>query len=171
MYLCGDEREAEEKRTKEMFHQASKTKREKDIAADIEMLTIESEKIKSNKTWLCPHCNKRTQIKKLTIVDAYHYIRPYSCTGGDYWTFSNEYYVVCTKCDSAVRSFTGSYDFSSPFTAMPAEDQTRIYGYYFLETYHRYFGERLKMYEQSGSSIDLDKLRKEKKEREERNQL
>ncbi len=171
MNLCGDDKKAEENKTKEIIHQASRTKREKEICADMEQLTIEREKIKTNKTWLCPHCNKRTQIKKLTIIDAYHYIRPYSCTGGDYWSFSNEYYVVCIKCDSAVRSYIGTYDFSTPYFDMSEEDQTRITGYYFLDDYHYFFGEHLKLYETSGTSIDLDKLRKEKKDRKERNEL
>lgn len=169
MYLCADERDAEEKRTRDMVRQISTTKREKEIIASIEALKLEREKIKSNKTLACPHCNKRTQLKKLTVVNAYHYIRPYSCTGGDYWTFSNEYYVVCSKCDSAVRTYKGSFDFGSGFADLSDDDKKRLTRYFFIAEYHKYFGEHLKMYEKSGTSIDLDKLRNEKKDRAERN--
>ncbi len=170
MYLYGDDREKEEKRVKAMLQEKSKTKREKEIIEEIKLLNAEQEKIKGNKTLLCPHCKKRTQIKKLTVVDSHHYVRPYSCTGGDYWSFSNEYYVICPKCDSANRTYTGSYESNKPFDEIAPDDKDRITRHYFIKNYHSYFGEHLDIYE-SGSinSIDLDELRSEKKERQKRN--
>jgi len=170
MYLTGDESEAEFKRIQQFVINNTKSKREKEIANIIDELYDERESIKQNKTLVCTHCEKRTQIKKLTIVSAYHYIRPYSCSGGDYWTFSNEYYVICPKCDSAVRSHMGSYDKSQLFDILSDDDQERIKRYIFLSHYYKYFGEHLKMYENNGiASIDLDKLRAEKKKKEETN--
>lgn len=155
------------RKTKQMIIADTTSKREKEINLEIDSLYKEREEIKSRKTFKCTECGKRTQLKKLTVVKAHYYIRPYSCTGGDYWAFSNEYYVICPKCDVAVRAYTGTYDESSAFAEKSIADQKRIRLYYFIDEYYKYFGERLNMYEKSGiNSIDLDKLRAEKKETE-----
>ncbi len=168
--MYGDDNKKEVARVKKMITEKFKSKREREIAIELKDLKNEQEQIRNNKTLCCPHCEKRTQIKKLTIVDAHHYIRPYSCTGGDYWTFSDEYYVICPKCDSAIRTYLGSWDYSTPYEEKKKEEQDRIKRYHFLHKFHQFFGERLNMYKDGGiTSIDLDKLRDEKKAAEERN--
>ncbi len=42
-------------------------------------------------------CGKCTQIGKLTYIQTYWYVEPYSCTGGDYWR-QGEGQFECTKC-------------------------------------------------------------------------
>lgn len=44
-------------------------------------------------------CGKPSEIGKLTFIRMLHYVRPYGCTGGDYWQAQeNDALFVCPHC-------------------------------------------------------------------------
>lgn len=45
----------------------------------------------------CGRCKKKSQIRKVTYIQTYWYVKPYSCTGGDYWCMG-EGQFICPKC-------------------------------------------------------------------------
>jgi len=111
------------------------TKREKEIAQQILHLKEEVEDIKSRKTIKCDSCEKRTPINKVLILKKYQYESPYGCTGGDYWSFGNEYKWWCDKCGTWERAYTvSSY-------ATKSNDK-----YEFIHNHINYFGEVLDLY-------------------------
>lgn len=126
----------------------------------IEQQIKELEEARQRKTLVCPHCERRLGIQKFTIIREHHYVQPYSCTGGDYWTFSNEYYLWCPKCET----FSRAYNESWTREGTPPTANQKLYD--FIYKYERYFGERLDDYDYTYETID--ELRKINKEREER---
>lgn len=80
--------------------------------------------------------------------------------GGDYWTFSDEYYIWCPKCEAFSRAYNESYRRED---APPSPNQ-KLYEY--IRRYASYFGEELDDYDDTFESID--EIRKIHKEREER---
>ena len=88
----------------------NESKKEKELKEQIAKLQSELTNVRGNKTILCECCQKRTKISKATVVRCHHYIQPHGCTGGDYWTFSHEYYFYCTKCGNFNRTYVGSFD-------------------------------------------------------------
>jgi len=87
-----------------------KTSRERRIGEEIAVLEQERDDLRARKTVKCLKCERRTQLSKAILIRKHHYIRPYSCSGGDYWEFSNEYQVLCTKCGNITRAYIRSFD-------------------------------------------------------------
>lgn len=79
---------------------------EKDIQATKDHL-IYLDNIKkeflSRKFYTCPHCSKKTQIKKLLYFKNNYYVNPYSCNGGGYWQRAGVDYILCNKCTYVER--------------------------------------------------------------------
>lgn len=121
--------------------------REQQIDKEIEALEEERELVRSRKTLAC-ECGKRSQLSKWILISDYHYIRPYGCMGGDYWESSNEYHLICPKCDGVGRVYHASYE---------DEDSEMNTLYKFVHDHARYFGERLKSYKEG---CDVEELRK-----------
>lgn len=47
----------------------------------------------------CASCNSRHKIKNLTFIQAHFYVRPFGCTGGDYWnSCKSDSGYKCLKC-------------------------------------------------------------------------
>ena len=120
--------------------------REQQIEKEIDALKEELELVRSRKTLACA-CGKRSQLSKWILISDYHYIRPYGCTGGDYWDFSDEYHLICPKCDGLGRVYKASYE---------ADDSVMNTLYKFIHNHAKYFGEQLKSY---GEGYDIKKLR------------
>ena len=146
--------------------------KEKFITEKIELLEAERDSVRSKRTIQCEHCEKRTQIGKATIISDHHYVKPYSCSGGDYWNF-NEYLYFWQKCCKPNRAYIGSwnkikYDGGDKLSNITPESLTdpRVKMYLIIKEYNRYFGEHLQSYDDLGGS--LDDLRKKNEERKER---
>ena len=50
----------------------------------------------------CAWCGKRKAVAKLTLIQTHYYVRPYSCTGGDYWLPDEKQYD-CPSCGKRNR--------------------------------------------------------------------
>lgn len=63
------------------------------------MATTERKKNKhiEVKTICCGRCLRRYKVASLRLEDHHYYVRPYSCTEGDYWIHS-EYAYTCRGC-------------------------------------------------------------------------
>ena len=137
-----------------------KSKREKEIDVEIERLKQEQEDIKSRKSIQCirKECTKRTKISKIIAVSEHHYIRPYSCSGGDYWEFSNEYQWICPKCNHWIRVHKRRMDYNDKPTDWTGTGDL----FEFMSAHRSHFAEWLDNYDYK----DLDEIRKNnKKER------
>lgn len=55
----------------------------------------------------CTSCGKLHIVGKLTYIQTHHYVKPFGCTGGDYWTESEGQYI-CPSCGHRNRSFCGT---------------------------------------------------------------
>jgi hypothetical protein len=144
--------------------------KERELNEKINFLQTERELVRAQKTITCPSCKKRTQLRKATVIREHHYIRPYSCSGGDYWTFS-EYNFYCNKCDSFNRAYTGSFDkeWQDDKKFKPeALKETRVQLYLLIKEYISYFGEVLDNYD---DNLTITQLRKKNKERKEQRDL
>jgi len=133
--------------------------KERELTEKIEFLQAERESVRSQKTITCPSCTKRTQLRNAVIIREHHYIRPYSCSGGDYWTFSDEYKFYCKKCDSFHRVYTGSFDkewMDDKKFKPEALKETRVQLYLLIKEYISYFGEVLDNYD---DNLTIDQLR------------
>ena len=78
---------------------------EEQLDKQIEELKAQREELRKNKTWQCPKCKKRTKIDKLGLLTDQYYVEPYSCTGGDYWKDSGEFFISCPKCEREIRLY------------------------------------------------------------------
>lgn len=146
--------------------------KERELTEQIDFLEAERENVRKQKTITCPSCKKRTQLRNAIVIDKYHYVRPYSCSGGDYWATSNEYIFYCTKCDSGYRAYTGSWDtisYDSEEIKPEALKETRVQLYLLIKEYHRYFGETLDSYDDGG--LTIDQLREKNKKAKEQRDL
>lgn len=134
--------------------------REQQIETEIQNLVAEREAIRSRRTWKCPHCEKRTQLAKLTIIQDHYYVRPYSCSGGDYWTSSKEVFIPCPKCETVVR-------ICDTFVQVPyvmTTDDKEMYDY--VTDHRTYFNERLDYYGESTPTYDqIDSIREDNNKR------
>lgn len=119
----------------------------------IDQLKEELHAAKGEQFYKCPHCTKRSKVNKLTLVRKNWYVEPYSCTGGDYWKFS-EYAIICGKCDTFARVYDKS----------KYNDDDGMF--MFVQERERAFNEVLEWYPRRDTSIDLDVLRAENKKRQ-----
>ena len=55
------------------------------------------EEAKGDEYFSCKRCKQRTKVSNTTVIKKHYYVQPYSCSGGDYWSF-DYYIVVCSKC-------------------------------------------------------------------------
>jgi ribosomal protein L37AE/L43A len=80
------------------------------IDAEIKALKQKRHSLRGKQIWKCPLCEKGTQIGRLDLVVIKFYVRPYSCTGGDYWTEGDkpEYKVHCPKCNRNIREINSN---------------------------------------------------------------
>lgn len=126
------------------------------LRQQIKSLEQEIEDTKANSYFTCPNCEKKTKVKNVTLVARQHYVEPYSCSGGDYWTFQ-EWVIACPKCNNGIRS----YDKKSEL-------------FRFIKEHEFNFKERLDWkvnpttFLEGVPALDLDKLRKENAERQRR---
>lgn len=44
------------------------------------------------------HCNKKFRIGSLPYIQSEWYVKPYSCTGGDYWR-NGSVFTICPNCE------------------------------------------------------------------------
>jgi hypothetical protein len=134
------------------------TPKEIQIEKQITELENELQVLRSNKMIQCPKCKKKTRLNKATVIDKYHYVRPSGCSGGDYHTFSNEYYLYCEKCDTFNRVYIGGWDrvsWNSDEFKPEALKDPRVQLYLFIKEHHRYFGEKLKDYDEGGTITEI----------------
>ena len=150
--------------------------REDQIKKEIADLQDEREKLRANKQLMCDGCGKRSQIKKWIVIRNYHYIRPYSCSGGDYWTDSEDYNLVCPKCGSTGRVYMPSWVAHQRRESKPIEEHflcsdrelSLISTFEFVHSHIKYFGERLSSYD-DGNDVEVLRAIKKKKEDDSRN--
>lgn len=110
--------------------------REQQIEQEIESLYVEKESIRSRRTLKCPKCEKRTALTKWTLIRDHHYVQPYSCTGGDYWTFQ-EYQIFCPKCEQFSRVYFSEWDKKYE----GGSELNNMFEY--IKEHSEYFGEQL----------------------------
>ncbi len=128
----------------------------KKIEKDIKKLNKELRLTKQSQLLQCGNCEKTSKVKDWVLIRDHHYIRPYSCTGGDYWSFSNEYHLVCPECQGIGRIYKGSW---------MKKDDKDLANYEHIRNLASHFGEKLNAY---GNNYTLESLRQEAKERIER---
>ena len=146
----------------------NESKKEKELKEQIAKLQAELVNVRSNKTVLCQHCKKRTRLSKATAIRCYHYIAPYGCTGGDYWTFSHEYSFYCAKCESFNRAYVGSWDkldWSEGVTITNTHpkslEEYRVHTYFLIDEHFRLFGEKLNNYKYGNTIEEIREANKE----------
>ena len=64
-----------------------------------------SEPVKARRTLLrCSSCGKRAALQRWSFLRGHWYVRPYSCTGGDYWnvTTTETCHVDCPNCGTRI---------------------------------------------------------------------
>lgn len=54
-------------------------------------------------------CKKKFSTKRAVFIQKYWYIRPYSCTGGDYWAL-DERNIICPECSVLHRLLSKDAD-------------------------------------------------------------
>lgn len=84
---------------------------EKELVRALEIKAIEAAAVKeelyevrSRKLLKCSHCNRRTRVCDLVLIQRYWYEEPYGCTGGDRW-HKGELQYECPKCGKRNRSY------------------------------------------------------------------
>lgn len=79
---------------------------EKIILKEVELFQLENEKrdIIKRKIIKCPRCGKQHIIGKTELIQEHYYIRPYSCTAGDYWVDA-EIGFTCDKCNNFISDY------------------------------------------------------------------
>lgn len=61
--------------------------------------------LKSQQIIKCPNCGADNELRELDAVVWEFYVRPYSCSGGDYWTEGDipDFNINCPKCGHLTR--------------------------------------------------------------------
>lgn len=90
------------------------TKKIKQLEQQIAALTTQLNEEKRKQFIVCGGCSKRIKLKDLKVLEVYHYVSPYSCSGGDYWKFSEEYISECPHCGSEGRAYPWRYSGEMP---------------------------------------------------------
>lgn len=149
----------------------NETRRERELKKQIAELQTQLVEHRENKSIKCPCCDKRTKIKKATVITCYHYIEPHGCMGGDYWLFSHEYMFYCAKCDSFNRAYIGSFDqidygdnYKESNMRPEALKLERVQMYYLIDKNSHLFGESLVDYNYKGTIEDFRKANKKREE-------
>lgn len=81
-----------------------KTKKIEKLEKKLEEAYAELDEARRKSMIECMHCERRTRVSKLTYIQTHWYVRPYSCTGGDYWK-QGEGQFVCPKCGETNRLY------------------------------------------------------------------
>lgn len=143
------------------------TRTEKAILARIEELGVERERqfklleqAYSRKRIECPCCNKSSPISSIELVCQYHYIQPRGCTDGDYYVFSNEYLLVCPKCQGLGRVWKRSLSYVD---GVPKPDPM-LELFEFIQANSKLFFEVYDNYDYG----DIEQIRKKHKQRQEK---
>lgn len=149
----------------------SETRREKELKKKITELQDQLVEHRENKSIKCPCCEKRTKIKKATIITCFHYIKPRGCMDGDYWAFSHEYMFYCAKCDSFNRAYIGSFDqikygkdYSESNMHPKVLEKERVKMYFLIDRNSHLFGEQLSNYDYNGTIEDIRRENKRHKD-------
>lgn len=53
----------------------------------------------------CGHCGSQHEIRDLEFIQTHYYVRPYSCSGGDYWNEDDEGISECLYCGGRMRFY------------------------------------------------------------------
>jgi hypothetical protein len=109
--------------------------------------------VRANRLLECPHCNKRSPISKWGVIRDHSYTPPRGCMEGDYWSFSNEYHILCPKCQGMGRVWLKSYD-------PPEHPMNQLFE--FIKENYKLFGEQLDNYEYG----TIEQIREKNKQRE-----
>lgn len=125
-----------------------------------------------NKQYSCSRCSRRSRIKNVSIVKRMAYREPLSCTGGDYWYFT-EFLIVCPKCGVYDRGFPDYRAENSEFSALQAENSSETSGWWkrcaelneFITEYYHYFKEVIEWYPKTDDILNLKQVRKKHYER------
>lgn len=83
----------------------------------------------------CGFCGKSHQVSKLTLIQTHYYVRPYSCTGGDYWNMGEKQYE-CPSCGERMRD-PGDNEYLAKYRQLDKR----------IGELARFFGETVKEYE------------------------
>lgn len=153
--------------------------REDQIKKDIDELYKEREIIRSRKTLKCGSCGKRSQISKWIVIDNFYYVRPYSCSGGDYWSHMDDYNLVCPKCEAVGRTYLESWiagckkenkELSQHFLYNDTTDSDLAL-FTFVREHHKYFGEHLQSHDEGKDVIKLRAIKKKTEENRRNSEL
>jgi len=123
--------------------------REKQIEEEIKILEEESFQIKARRTIKCSHCEKRTPIRKVTVLAHNHYISPTGCMGGDYWVSSKQFTWWCPKCGEWNKAHDGG---DNPYS----QRTTPLYKW--MSIHRPHFAEVLQYHNER--DITMEELRK-----------
>lgn len=83
-------------------------KKLKELYAETTSINERMREIESSRMLACTWCKKKSAVRNWGKRRRHWYVEPYSCTAGDYWTFSEE--VVCPKCEHSHCVEEYSYD-------------------------------------------------------------
>jgi hypothetical protein len=92
-------------------------KRIAELERELDALRTKEGKKKSRRYVTCGGCDRRSQIGKIVYLQTHYYVRPYSCSGGDYWTPSNGEFI-CPKCGVRNRLLAKYSDYAAKITAL-----------------------------------------------------
>lgn len=136
-----------------MTKEAELRREKKKLKKQIKDINEQLDAVLPNKRYTCPECNRRSQIKNVSIVHLMSYTEPHGCTGGDYWSFAEEYLMVCPKCNAAARAYDTS-DFDNKYKDGEVAPNTKRYK--FVKRYYDYFKEHLRWYRRRTGLFDKD---------------
>ena len=148
-------------------------RRLKQINEEIDVLRQEQEDLKRKRRWTCTECGGTTAVSKLIIVERWWYEEPYSCAGGDAWHPSDDYDIWCDKCNNWVRAYKrkriSDWDIKDKHLREQLERQAPENKSFWMIKDNKYrVAELHQHYRKWHEDFDLEQLRKEKKEREDR---
>lgn len=135
------------------------SKREREIAEEVRRLNDEKDEICRRKMWHCYACGRKTQVSKITIIQDHWYVRPSSCSEGDYWNTSDEVFVPCPKCNTINRICDSFVQIRS---VSPIKTVNESKTYNLLSTLRRYVKEVLNYYpreNQIPTHTEIEELR------------
>lgn len=111
----------------------------------------------------CGECGSEPEIKDVPLVICHEYQRPYSCNGGDYYYFSNQYMLECPVCKEMITIWQPSvftrekYDIY--YTSIKDWWQHNVFE--FIKNNSEKFKEVLFYYPHGNEKFNIDKVREE----------
>ena len=94
---------------------------EMSLESQLELLEGEKDKIRAKiekrnakRKIKCASCDESHAICDLTAIQTYHYVEPYSCTGGGYSTLSDMHFI-CPNKNVRNRLYFNIYKFDIPY--------------------------------------------------------